>query len=53
MRKEVPEIGGGDFIVLPTGSNDVFALRYDWPNNAVVIFHNLSTSAGRRARLAL
>jgi maltose alpha-D-glucosyltransferase / alpha-amylase len=42
MRKEVPEIGWGDFTVLPTGCNDVFALRYDWRNNAVVFLHNLS-----------
>jgi maltose alpha-D-glucosyltransferase/alpha-amylase len=44
MRKEVPEIGWGDFSVLGTGSNDVFALRYDWRNNAVVFLHNLSGS---------
>jgi maltose alpha-D-glucosyltransferase/alpha-amylase len=42
MRKEVPEIGWGDFTVLSTGSKDVFALRYDWRNNAVVFLHNLS-----------
>jgi maltose alpha-D-glucosyltransferase/alpha-amylase len=57
MRKEVPEIGWGDFAVLQTGSNNVFALRYDWRNNAVVFLHNLSgspreisfaTRAGRR-----
>jgi maltose alpha-D-glucosyltransferase/alpha-amylase len=44
MRKEVPEIGWGDFAVLQTGSNNVFALRYDWRNNAVVFLHNLSGS---------
>ena len=44
MRKEVPEIGWGDFVVLPSGSNDIFALRYDWRNNAVVLLHNLSGS---------
>jgi maltose alpha-D-glucosyltransferase / alpha-amylase len=59
MRKEIPEIGWGDFAVLPTGTNNVFALRYDWRNNAVVFLHNLSgaprevsftTGAGRRPR---
>src|SRR6185437_6584884 len=39
MRKEIPEIGWGDFAVLTTGTNDVFALRYDWRNNAVVFLH--------------
>jgi len=44
MRKEVPEIGWGDFAVLTTGTDDVFALRYDWRNNAVVFLHSLSGS---------
>lgn len=42
MRKEVPEIGWGDFAVLRTGSAEVLALRYDWRNNSVVVLHNLS-----------
>jgi maltose alpha-D-glucosyltransferase/alpha-amylase len=41
MRKEVPEIGWGDFKVLRTGTPTVLALRYDWRNNAVVLLHNL------------
>jgi maltose alpha-D-glucosyltransferase / alpha-amylase len=41
MRKEVPEIGWGDFTVLRTSSPAVLALRYDWRNNAVVVVHNL------------
>jgi maltose alpha-D-glucosyltransferase/alpha-amylase len=45
MRKEVPEIGWGDFTVLDTGSSDVLALRYDWRDNAVVVVHNLSNAA--------
>lgn len=44
MRKEVPEIGWGDFRVLRTGTPAVLALRYDWRNNAVVFLHNLSAS---------
>ena len=41
MRKEVPEIGWGDFAVIQTAP-DILALRYDWRNNSVVLLHNLS-----------
>src|SRR6266513_262334 len=44
MRKEVPEIGWGDFAVLPTGNPAVLAIRYDWRNNSVVFVHNLDAS---------
>jgi maltose alpha-D-glucosyltransferase/alpha-amylase len=40
MRKECPEIGWGDFTVLPTRKASVLALRYDWRKNAVVCLHN-------------
>jgi maltose alpha-D-glucosyltransferase/alpha-amylase len=42
MRKEVPEIGWGDFEILPTGTPEVLALRYDWRENSVLVLHNLS-----------
>ena len=42
MRKEVPEIGWGDFAILSTGTPAVVAIRYDWRNNSVVVLHNLS-----------
>ncbi len=42
MRKEVPEIGWGDFAILNTHAADVLALQYEWRNNAVLIVHNLS-----------
>ncbi len=42
MRKEVPEIGWGDFAVLETGARDLLAMRYDWRNNSVLFAHNLS-----------
>lgn len=42
MRKEVPEIGWGDFTVLQTRTPKVLAIRYDWRNNSVVFVHNLS-----------
>jgi maltose alpha-D-glucosyltransferase/alpha-amylase len=41
MRKEMPEVGWGDFTVLRTDSPAVFALRYDWQGNAVLFLHNL------------
>ncbi|MFJ5488197.1 alpha-amylase family protein [Hansschlegelia beijingensis] len=42
MRQELPEIGWGDCVSLPTSDDAVLALRYDWRNNAVVILHNLA-----------
>jgi len=41
MRKEVPEIGWGDFAILRTRDPAVLAMRYDWRNNSVVFLHNL------------
>jgi maltose alpha-D-glucosyltransferase/alpha-amylase len=45
MRKEVPEIGWGDFTVLDAGHPGVLALRYDWRNNSVLTLHNLTRDA--------
>jgi maltose alpha-D-glucosyltransferase/alpha-amylase len=44
MRKEVPEIGWGEFVVLKTRSREVLAIRYDWRNNSAVFVHNLGAS---------
>jgi maltose alpha-D-glucosyltransferase/alpha-amylase len=41
MRKEVPEIGWGQFKVLKIADRAVLGLRYDWRNNSVLILHNL------------
>jgi maltose alpha-D-glucosyltransferase/alpha-amylase len=41
LRKEVPEIGWGDWQVLETGSPNVLAIRYDWRGNSVVVVHNV------------
>jgi maltose alpha-D-glucosyltransferase/alpha-amylase len=41
MRKEVPEIGWGNFTVLKVRDPAVLALRYDWRNNSVLFLHNL------------
>ena len=45
MRKELPEIGWGDFTVLPSGTTEVLVLRYDWRNNAVLFVHNFAAAA--------
>ena len=45
MRKEVPEIGWGDFAVLKIRDPAVLALRYDWRNNSVLFLHNLHEQA--------
>jgi maltose alpha-D-glucosyltransferase/alpha-amylase len=41
MRKEVPEVGWGDFAIIPTRDPAVFIIRYDWRNNSVLFVHNL------------
>jgi maltose alpha-D-glucosyltransferase / alpha-amylase len=42
MRKEVPEIGWGDFSFISAQAKEVFIMRYEWRNNAVLFVHNLS-----------
>ena len=41
MRKEVPEVGWGDFKVISTRNPAVLIIRYDWRNNSVLFVHNL------------
>ncbi|MDB5504391.1 MAG: putative trehalose synthase protein [Tardiphaga sp.] len=41
MRKEVPEIGWGDFAIIATRNPAVLVMRYDWRNNSVLFVHNL------------
>jgi maltose alpha-D-glucosyltransferase/alpha-amylase len=41
MRKEVPEIGWGDFAIISSGNPSVLIIRYDWRNNSVLFVHNL------------
>src|SRR5437868_1133048 len=40
MRKEAPEIGWGDWDILPTRAHAVLAMRYTWRNNSVLVIHN-------------
>ncbi len=42
MRKELPEVGWGDFEILPQSEPAIFMMRYDWRNNSVLFIHNLS-----------
>ncbi|MET4071338.1 glycosidase [Bradyrhizobium sp. S3.2.6] len=41
MRKEVPEVGWGNFKIIATRDPAVLAIRYDWRNNSVLFVHNL------------
>src|SRR5262249_11417966 len=50
MRKEVPEIGWGEFAIVDTDNDHVLVIRYDWRNNSVLTIHNLS---GESTDLAL
>jgi maltose alpha-D-glucosyltransferase/alpha-amylase len=40
MRKEVPEVGWGDFKLIATRDPAVLVIRYDWRDNSVLIVHN-------------
>jgi maltose alpha-D-glucosyltransferase/alpha-amylase len=44
MRKEVPEVGWGDFTVIPLRDPAVLVMRYDWRNNSVLFVHNLGST---------
>lgn len=41
MRKEVPEIGWGDFSFIEVGTEKVLVMCYEWRNNSVLVLHNL------------
>jgi len=40
MRKEVPEVGWGDFEVIPVRNHAILIMSYDWRNNSVLFIHN-------------
>lgn len=42
VRKECPEIGWGEWTLLPTGIGGVLALCYSWRGNRVVVLHNFN-----------
>jgi maltose alpha-D-glucosyltransferase / alpha-amylase len=41
LRKQCPEIGWGDWRIVPAGSSSVLAVEYRWRGNAIVCLHNL------------
>jgi maltose alpha-D-glucosyltransferase/alpha-amylase len=45
-RRECPELGWGDWMILDPGDDAVFAHRCDWEDSSIVAVHNL---AGRNA----
>ena len=44
MRKEVPEVGRGDYEIIRLRDPAVLAIRYDWRNNSVLFVHNLAAT---------
>ena len=52
LRKRCPEIGWGDWRIVPSGSRNVLAIAYRWRGNTIVSVHNLAEAA-REARLRL
>ena len=44
MRKEVPEVGWGDFEILGTRDASVLAIQYEWRNNSALFVHNLASA---------
>ena len=43
MRKEVPEIGWGNFQIVSSRDSAVLIIRYDWRNNSVLFVHNFNS----------
>ncbi len=43
LRKESPEIGWGNWSILPAGSPGVLAMCYEWRGNSVVVIHNFDS----------
>jgi maltose alpha-D-glucosyltransferase / alpha-amylase len=41
-RRECPEIGWGEYSIVPTSAESVLALRYDWRGASLVVLHNFS-----------
>jgi maltose alpha-D-glucosyltransferase/alpha-amylase len=44
MRKEVPEVGWGNFNIIAARDPAILIIRYDWRNNAVLFVHNLAST---------
>ncbi len=50
LRKELPEVGWGEFKVLSCGEPSVLALRFDWEDRTLITLHNL---ASRKAKVSV
>jgi maltose alpha-D-glucosyltransferase/alpha-amylase len=42
LRKQCPEIGWGDWRIVPTGSSVLLAIEYRWRGSTIVCLHNLA-----------
>jgi maltose alpha-D-glucosyltransferase/alpha-amylase len=40
LRKECPEVGWGEWQILPTGVSQVLAIYYKWQGKSLVVLHN-------------
>jgi maltose alpha-D-glucosyltransferase/alpha-amylase len=49
LRSRCPEIGWGEWRVVPTGSRHVLALEFVWRGNTLVCVHNLDSQAREAA----
>jgi maltose alpha-D-glucosyltransferase/alpha-amylase len=47
VRKESPEIGNGSWEPIATGTQSVFALRFDGSGGTITVLHNLSDQPAR------
>lgn len=45
LRQECPEIGWGNWRILPTGTPHTLAMWYDWRGNSVLVIHNFADHA--------
>jgi maltose alpha-D-glucosyltransferase/alpha-amylase len=52
LRKQCPEIGWGDWRIVPTESRPVLAIEYSWRGSTIVCVHNLADEP-REAKLDL
>jgi maltose alpha-D-glucosyltransferase/alpha-amylase len=52
LRKQCPEIGWGEWRIVPAGARAVLAVEYRWRGNTLVCLHNLG-SVGVEAKLRL
>jgi maltose alpha-D-glucosyltransferase/alpha-amylase len=52
LRKQCPEVGWGEWRIVPSGSRAVLAIEYVWRGNTIVSVHNLAQEP-RVAKLRL